>query len=91
MLHESAAVMLCLTIAILIHASPEIMSWSPCRPGTGGSMQTSASMGADNMSMVSGYTYATATTFKTKASQPDFTRIPNEYEKVGGLLRLSWL
>jgi hypothetical protein len=38
----------------------------------------------DAASMASAaYTYATATTFRTKASQPDYVRMPSEYEKVG--------
>lgn len=39
---------------------------------------------SDRASLVSAaYTYRTASTYKTKASQPDFLRIPGEYEKVG--------
>jgi hypothetical protein len=39
--------------------------------------------GSDRMSLVSeAYTYKTSTTFQTKASQPDFMRLPSEYEKV---------
>src|SRR4051794_28323199 len=56
------------------------------RPGTG---RTNASLGDeagpmdDNASLSSAYTARTGTTFRTKASQPDFTRLPVEYDKVG--------
>ncbi|KAG2453644.1 hypothetical protein HYH02_001857 [Chlamydomonas schloesseri] len=43
---------------------------------------------SDRASLVSAaYTYRTASTYKTKASQPDFLRIPGEYEKVIEVLK----
>jgi hypothetical protein len=54
------------------------------RPGGGVSGGGGGSLD-DKASLASGaYTYRTASTFKTKASQPDFLRIPAEYEKVRG-------
>lgn len=46
---------------------------------------SSLALESDRGSLISAaYTYRTASTFKTKASQPDFLRIPAEYEKVNG-------
>ena len=55
----------------------------PSRPGTGATTASGAT-GTEGgaVSTVSGYTYGTATTFKTKASQPDHVRVPTEYEKA---------
>jgi hypothetical protein len=57
------------------------------RPGTSSSSLTGAgpsgALDSDRASLVSAaYTYRTASTYKTKASQPDFLRIPAEYDKV---------
>lgn len=71
------------------------------RPGTAGTTASGGGGGGgnDTASLVSGaYTYRTATTFQTHASQPDFMRIPAEYDKVKGavgvcvcgLQRLLW-
>lgn len=58
------------------------------RPGTGSSSAGAAGAtggGADDTaSLVSTYTYQTATSSATKNSQPDFLRLPAEYEKVCG-------
>ncbi len=54
------------------------------RASEGISSDVASSQGpaADSGSVVSGYTYGTATTFRTKQSQPDEHRMPSEYEKV---------
>ncbi|KAG2499074.1 hypothetical protein HYH03_003257 [Edaphochlamys debaryana] len=56
--------------------------------GAGGGGGSAGGPNSDAASLVSAaYTYRTASTYKTKASQPDFIRIPAEYEKVIELLK----
>lgn len=42
----------------------------------------------DTSSLVSMYTYRTHTSSHSRGSQPDFIRIPAEYEKVGEVAAL---